>query len=479
MMFNSLNYFLFLPLITGAYFLIPHRFRWALLLTASALFYMAFIPIYIGILAVTIIIDYVAAILMERTEGRVRTWLLIGSIITTCAILFFFKYYLFTTSSLTALSGWLGYPQTFPALQLILPIGLSFHTFQSLSYVIEVYKKRQRAEKHLGIYALYVLFFPQLVAGPVERPQNLLHQFREAHLPDPVRFTRGCKRIIWGLFKKVVIADRLAWSVNAVYADPTAYTGIPLIVATICFAWQIYYDFSGYSDIAIGSADILGFTLMENFNQPYGATSVTQFWQRWHISLSSWLRDYIYIPLGGSRCSRPRKWVNLIITFLVSGLWHGAGWTYLIWGALNVTFIILEDAARSVKQRFNTFIGIGAYPGLQTWIKRGLLFILIGITWVFFRAASLQDAWYILTNLKNIQHSSAFFGHGWLGLGTYQALIAIMGIFIVEYGQARYQSNRRIFANNGVVQWICYAVLLFMILNLGGTNTQSFIYFQF
>lgn len=479
MTFNSISYFLFLPIVVGLYFLIPHRFRWILLLIASALFYMAFIPIYIVVLAFTIVIDYTAALLMERTTGRARTWLLTGSIFVTCIILFFFKYYTFTTSSLSLFAGLVGSSWNFPALRLILPIGLSFHTFQSMSYVIEVYRGKQKAERHFGIYALYVLFFPQLVAGPIERPQNLLHQFREVHIPDPARFTAGCKRIVWGLFKKVVIADRLAWSVNTVYDNPSLYHGLPLIVATICFAWQIYYDFSGYSDIAIGSAQILGFTLMENFRQPYAATSVTEFWQRWHISLSSWLRDYVYIPLGGSRCSRFRKWINLFVTFLVSGLWHGAGWTYVIWGALNGLFIIFEDASKQVRTRMATLLRLPHRPLFYTWIQRIFLFVLIGCTWIFFRAPSMTSAWHILTQIVNVHDVTFSFGRGWLGLGEYQTLMAVSAILVTEWSQSGRPYMQKPFFKNRLVQWSFYIALVLIILNAGATNTGSFIYFQF
>ncbi len=474
MTFNSLWYFLFFPVVTGLYFFTPHRFRWAILLAASALFYMAFVPAYIVILGATIVIDYTAALFMERTQGRVRTALLIVSVVATCLILFFFKYYLFFTSSLTTASNWTGHPLSFPILQILLPIGLSFHTFQSLSYIIEVYRGNQPAERHFGIYALYVLFFPQLVAGPIERPQHVLPQFKEVHHPDPVRFTRGMKRIVWGLFKKVVIADRLAWAVNSVYGAPTEYQGIPLIVATVCFAFQIYYDFSGYSDMALGSADVLGFTLMENFRQPYLSSSFSEFWKRWHISLSSWLRDYIYIPLGGSRgVSKLTSYRNLIITFFLSGLWHGAGWTYIVWGLINGGYVVGED----ILSRYIQLTSLSERGRL--WVRRGIVFFFIGCGWIFFRAHTLSQAWHILTHAPLLIGSSWNFGRGFLGLGMSHAIIALLAIVCVEVGETRYLSSSFLQTRSRWIKWACYALFVLATLNLGVSNTQSFIYFQF
>lgn len=284
---------------------------------------MAFIPVYILVLLATILIDFFLAIRIEEAEDprRKRTYLVVA-IVSTCAVLFIFKYYNFFNINLAAIAGFLNLHYPIGMLQLILPIGLSFHTFQSLSYVVEVYRGRQKTERHFGIYALYVMFYPQLVAGPIERPQNLLHQFREEHSFDYERVTSGLKLMAWGMFKKIVIADRLAGFVSVVYDKPVGFEGISVIVATVFFAFQIYCDFSGYSDIAIGAAEVMGFKLMRNFNKPYFSTSVTEFWRRWHISLSTWFRDYVYIPLGGNRVPRARWYFIIMVTFLISGLWH-------------------------------------------------------------------------------------------------------------------------------------------------------------
>lgn len=265
---------------------------------------MAFIPVYILILFVTICIDYFAGIFIEISSGKMKKYFLFFSIISTCLVLFIFKYFNFFNSNFSSLANFLHLKYPVRIIEIILPIGLSFHTFQSLSYVIEVYRGHQKAERHFGLYSLYVMFYPQLVAGPIERPQNLLHQFREIHSFDYQRITDGLKLMAWGLFKKVVIADRLALLVNQVYGNIQGYSGLSLIVATVFFAFQIYCDFSGYSDIAIGTAQVMGFKLMDNFNRPYFSKSISEFWKRWHISLSSWFRDYIYISLGGRKVSR-------------------------------------------------------------------------------------------------------------------------------------------------------------------------------
>jgi D-alanyl-lipoteichoic acid acyltransferase DltB (MBOAT superfamily) len=284
---------------------------------------MVFVPVYILILGGTIIIDYYAGILLENTEGKKRKVFLIASLIANIGVLAVFKYYNFLNNNLSVLLNSFGYKNSIPNLGILLPIGLSFHTFQAMSYTIEVYRRKQKAERHFGIYALYVMFYPQLVAGPIERPQNMLHQFYEKHYFDFERIIDGLKLMLWGLFIKLVIADRLAIFVNAVYNNPEKHSGLTLAIATIFFAFQIYCDFSGYSNIAIGAARVMGFKLMTNFNRPYFSRSIAEFWKRWHISLSTWFSDYLYIPLGGNRVSVPRWYFNLFFVFLVSGLWHG------------------------------------------------------------------------------------------------------------------------------------------------------------
>jgi len=301
-------------------------------LVSSCYFYMTFVPVYILILAFTIVVDYFAGIFIEKNTGKKRKLFLIASLIANIGVLAIFKYYNFINQNLSLLLNGLHLHNSLPYLTILLPIGLSFHTFQAMSYTIEVYRGNEKAERNFGIYSLYVMFYPQLVAGPIERPQNLLHQFRTEHKFDYQRVADGLKLMAWGLFKKVVIADKLAIIVNNVYDDPCHYHGLSFVIASIFFAFQIFCDFSGYTDIAIGAAQVMGFKLMKNFNKPYHSKSISEFWSRWHISLSTWFNDYLYIPLGGSRVKVPRWYFNLFIVFVISGLWHGANWAYIAWG---------------------------------------------------------------------------------------------------------------------------------------------------
>lgn len=299
MLFNSIEYLLFFPIVCALFFLLPHKVRWFHLLVASCIFYMYFIPVYILILFLTIIVDYIAGIMIEQAVGRRRKWFLVMSIFANVGILVVFKYYNFLTENFNALFHITHLPLTIPYMDIILPIGLSFHTFQAMSYTIEVYRGNQTAERHFGVYALYVMFFPQLVAGPIERPQNVLHQFHEKHTLKYENVAVGVRLILWGMIKKVVIADRLSMVVDSVFNAPYGHSGVMAGIAAIFFSFQIFCDFSAYSDIAIGSARVMGFKLMTNFNKPYHSRSISEFWKRWHISLSTWFRDYLYIPLGG------------------------------------------------------------------------------------------------------------------------------------------------------------------------------------
>jgi len=488
MLFNSFQFFLFFPLVTLLYFILPHRFRWALLLLASCLFYMAFIPAYIAILGVTILIDYVAALWIE-TPG-ISAWrkkaLLAVSIVATCMVLFVFKYFDFFNTNFNAIAEFLHWNYSIPAMKIILPIGLSFHTFQSLSYVIEVYRGKFKAERHFGIYALYVMFYPQLVAGPIERPQNLLHQFYAEHAFDYRRVTDGLKLMLWGLFKKVVIADRLAIAVNQVYGSPYDYTGWPLIVATVFFALQIYCDFSGYSDIAIGAAQVMGFRLMDNFNRPYFSKSIAEFWKRWHISLSTWFRDYLYIPLGGNRAKTWRWQLNLFITFLVSGFWHGANWTYVVWGGLNGLYLISSLWTRKFRQTICGVLRLEQCPTLHKVLRVGMTFALVCVAWIFFRARNLSDAYYILTHLFQGMicdgRPIGLWQLLYMGLSRNDLVIAFVAIALMETLHAiqRHRGIRHMLSERPIwLRWTVYYALVLGILFFGVFEQRSFIYFQF
>ncbi len=499
MLFNSGQFLLFFPIVTMLYFTLPHRFRWALLLIASGIFYMYFIPIYILILIFTILVDYVAGILIHRAEGPRRTLLLGLSIAANVGVLAVFKYFNFANDNLTALAHAIGWNYPIGHLDMILPIGLSFHTFQAMSYTIEVYRRQQPPEYHLGIYALYVLFYPQLVAGPIERPQNLLWQFRTEHEFDPVRTTHGLKRMAWGLFKKMVIADNLALLVNQFYAHPDG-GGLELLLPTYCFAIQIYCDFSGYSDIALGSAEVMGFTLMENFDRPYFATSIPEFWRRWHISLSTWFRDYLYIPLGGSRVS-PMRWrMNIMTVFVVSGLWHGANWTFIVWGALHGSYFVLDAITRPWRTRVTEWLGLDQLPRLLTLLQAFITFNLVSLAWIFFRADSLKQAIVILRHIVMPKYFLSIPPMPWYDLTQGIGILSVLRLTnllnacrqqpLIIYGcvgavllflcEGRQQSALSAFAAlPRAVRWAGYYLLIAAILLAGNNGTAQFIYFQF
>ena len=475
MLFNSFPFLIFFPLVTFIYYILPHRYRWIHLLISSCVFYMFFIPVYIFILIITILIDYSAGIQIEKRKGKSRKNWLILSIISTCLVLFVFKYFNFFNTNFKEVATLfhLNYPIAF--INIILPVGLSFHTFQSLSYVIEVYRGHQKAEKHFGIYSLYVMFYPQLVAGPIERPQNMLHQFYEKHEFSYENMTEGLKLMLWGFFKKVVVADRLSIYVNAVYNNPEHHTGTSLALATIFFAFQIYLDFSGYSDIAIGCARTMGFKLMTNFKRPYFSKSIAEFWKRWHISLSTWFRDYLYISMGGNRVSKPRWLFNLFITFVVSGFWHGANWTYVIWGALNGGYLIAPHLVNVARKKYfiqNSLINI-----FHIISDIGITFLLTCFAWIFFRANSLSDSFEIIHRI--------IYDHGGLFIGDGRTIFyGITFLFIVlcveAFEEYRFFKDFSLFHNaNYLVRLVSYVSLIFIILLFGVFNGGQFIYFQF
>ena len=475
MLFNSLSFLLFFPLVVAAHFALPQRFRWPLLLVASCYFYMAFIPVYILILVLTILVDYFAARYIETATGpRRRTWL-VFSIAVTCLILFFFKYYDFVISNLNTVSHAAGLGLALAPLGLILPIGLSFHTFQSLSYVVEVYRGNQRAERHFGIYALYVMFFPQLVAGPIERPQNLLHQFYEHHEVDYVRIRDGLRQMLWGFFKKVVVADRLAIYVNTIYGNIEHHTGPTIAHATVFFAFQIYCDFSGYSDIAIGGARVLGFNLMTNFHKPYFSQSISEFWRRWHISLSTWFKDYVYVPMGGNRVSRPRWAFNILVTFTISGLWHGAAWTYVIWGALNGIYLVAATLLQDARDGAARAVGLASHPRMQALLKIAVTFVLTCIAWIFFRASDLDSA------IAALHHVVANPGPIFTG-GAKELIYGALGIAIVlgvDWWAGERHFHEALSTRPVVQRWAIYLAMILWIVSAGVFNASQFIYFQF
>jgi alginate O-acetyltransferase complex protein AlgI len=498
MLFNSYQFIIFFIIVTVLYFLFPHKLRWCLLLVASCIFYMAFMPVYILILLITSLMDYAGTILMEKSEGRKRKLYFIVIIVLTCFPLFVFKYFNFFNSNLTALARFFHFNYPIGMLRLILPIGLSFYTFQSLSYVIEVYRKKQKVEYNPGIYILYVIFYPQLVAGPIERSQNLLHQFYEEHYFDYRRITDGLKLMTWGMFKKIVIADRLAVFVSTVYDSPYNFQGISFMVATIFFAFQIYCDFSGYSDIAIGSAQVMGFRLMDNFNRPYFSRTIAEFWKRWHISLSSWFKDYLYIPLGGNRVTKIQWCYNLFITFLISGLWHGANWTYVVWGALNGFYLIFGIGTKDLRKKIVKSIGLDKFPELYKYIQIMITFVLVCFAWIFFRAKNIHEAFYIvghlfsgvlsfcaglLTDITRIGSGKGMLQLIMLGQSIWDFSAAVGSVVFLLFIHLiqRHGSIRHMLSDKPVqLRWTCYCFMGISIWFFGYFNSaEQFIYFQF
>ncbi len=484
MLFDSLQFFLFFIVLTSLYFIVPYRQRWLLLLAGSCYFYMAFVPVYILVLGFTIAVDYCAGIYIENATGKRRKRLLLLSLVANIGVLAFFKYYNFLNQNLALLLHGIGWHNPLPYLSVLLPIGLSFHTFQAMSYTIEVYRGRQKAERHFGIYSLYVMFYPQLVAGPIERPQNLLHQFREKHDFDYNRVTSGLRLMAWGLLKKIVIADRLAIAVDTVYNNPHGHSGLHFIIATLFFSYQIYCDFSGYTDMAIGAARVMGFKLMENFNRPYQAEGIHGFWKRWHISLSSWFRDYLYIPLGGNRVAVPRWYLNLFIVFLISGLWHGANWTFVIWGALHGLYLVIALMTRPFREKTAQWLHLGDNRLLRV----AATFTLVSFAWIFFRAANIHTAFYIVTHLftglPDIMHQGLHFQPRLSELGLSQAdlyLSAMLIVFLelVQYIQSKADMARVFIQKPVYVRWIVYGCYILFLLWFGMFDNRQFIYFQF
>lgn len=487
MVFSSLHFPIFFAVVTVFYFAFSHQFRWVWLLVASCYFYMAFIPIYILILAFTIAVDYLVALKLESIHGRSRKWMLAISLVANVGVLAVFKYYYFLTDNMAATADFFGWNYSLPALSIILPLGLSFHTFQSMSYIIEVYRGNQPAERNLGIFALYVMYYPQLVAGPIERPQNLLNQLREPHTFDYVRVRDGLKLMLWGMFKKVAIADQIAVTVDMVYGNPGSHTGLTLIFATVLFGIQIYADFSGYSDIAIGASKVMGIDLMRNFRQPYFSRSISEFWRRWHISLSTWFRDYLYIPLGGRYVPQWRRQLNLFAVFLVSGLWHGASWVFVIWGALHGLYLMTSLWTAEVRFKLALATKLDRMPVLGSIVAMVSTFTLVTFAWIFFRAETLPDAFYIVTHLfdglygdlVDLQSTAAvdaFLSALKISKYTLLAILVLIAADIIQEQESLYHwtSQRPAF-----VRWSLYYGLGLWILLTFTPQAKQFIYFQF
>ena len=490
MNFNSLQFAVFLPVVFVFYWLVPHRFRWFLLLLASYYFYMSWNAKYVILILFTTVISYTAALLLEKNRDKGVTFrhlILSGTLIACLGVLFLFKYGNFFLDTIADILSVFSIPFHPVTLRLLLPVGISFYTFQTLSYVIDVYRGRIRAERHFGIYATFVSFFPQLVAGPIERSENLLPQIRAEHHFHYDQAAYGMKLMTWGFFKKMVIADNLAVHVDKVYNDVFQYQGFALVLATIFFTIQIYCDFSGYSDIARGAAKLMGIELMENFKSPYLSTSIREFWRRWHISLSTWFRDYVYIPLGGNRVMARRRNFNILATFLLSGLWHGANWTFVIWGGIHGLAQLVEDAIgiHSLRNDPQKMEGRRIRNTAIFLLRIGIVFIFTTLAWVFFRVQTLPEAAHVFTHmLDGVENLYRYLHDGfhYMSIGRLRWLklsACVVQLILYDSISLRTDVIDWISRKPFVLRHLIYIELVVLILLFHATGETEFVYFQF
>jgi len=486
MLFNSMRFLFFFAIVMGMYFGIPYRFRWILLLGASYYFYISWKPAYVILIIITTLVTYYAGIRMGKiaTKSKRKT-VLILSLFFNLGFLFVFKYYNFFNNSLRVLFQHYNLFYGSPALKVLLPIGISFYIFKNLSYAIDVYRGDQSPEKHLGYYAVYVAFFPQLLAGPIERAKRFLPQMFEKFDFDYWRVTDGLKLMLWGLFQKMVIADNLAPLVDSVYNDPTHHSGVGLLLGTLFFAFQIYCDFAGYSDIAIGAAKVMGFTTMDNFNRPYFSKSIPEFWRRWHISLSTWFRDYLYIPMGGNRVSIPRWYFNLFIVLLICGLWHGANWTFVVWGGLHGLYLVISVFTRNIREKIDKAMGLDRIPRLYSYFKVTVTFSLVCFAWIFFRANNIPDAIYIISHLFTgweeitVRALKAAPFSGPLKFHLAAGVVSVGILLLIHLLQGDNHFDQWLSKKRIILRWTAYYSMVLAILLFGNFGIKEFIYFQF
>lgn len=464
MLFNSVHFLLFFPVVCALSFCWRSvRSRNLFLLLASYYFYMNWQPVYALLLLTSTLITYFAALLMAKSElhsVRRRLWLVL-SIVLNLSILFLFKYYQFVADNLTALFCHWGIHLGLPEFPWLLPVGISFYTFQALGYAIDVYRGNISAERNPITYALFISFFPQLVAGPIERSSHLLPQFKKLHPFSYDDAMTGLKWMLWGYFLKLALADRCGIYVDAIYNNLEYHNGTSYLIASLLFPFQIYGDFAGYSLTAIGAARVMGFRLMENFRRPYFAATVSEFWRRWHISLSTWFKDYVYIPLGGNRVSRPRGYLNVMMTMTISGIWHGANWSFIVWGILH-----------GLMQCIEKMLGLGraSFRGIRRWVHVIITFFWVSAAWVFFRADSLSDAVTVFTGICLRPGVPKLNLADWMAAG-----VALLILFAKEWRDERGKSVQR----TRLSEHVRLALMCAYLLLLGVLNGDQFIYFQF
>lgn len=498
MLFNSSDFLIFFPIVVFLYFLIPNKIKYLWLLAASYYFYMCWNVKYALLILTSTVVTYASGLITEKIKQsqredqqktRLKKWTLAGSLIINLGILFYFKYINFAVNSLAMLLHAVNIQLTVPHFDIILPVGISFYTFQALSYSIDVYRDEIYAETNFFRYALFVSFFPQLVAGPIERSKNLLKQLAVPQKFDYDQAREGFLLMLWGFFLKIVLADRIAVFVDNVYGDYLSYPGFYLILATILFAFQIYCDFAGYSIIAMGAAKIMGITLMENFDAPYLATSVSMFWRRWHISLTSWFKDYLYIPLGGSRKGKFRKYLNKLIVFLVSGLWHGAGISFVVWGGLNGMYQVIGEMLQPLRNRAVKTLHLNRDSFGHKLVHVLSTFILIDFTWIFFRAQSFTESVQIIQSMVTVRNPAIFFDGSLYNCGLDRANFGLMLLCIglllaVDFCKQKGIVLRKVIMRQDYwfrILFIAVSVLAILLFGKWGPtfDKASFIYFQF
>lgn len=471
MLFNSFEFLVFFPVVCIVYFLLgKNKYRNPFLLIASYYFYMNWKPIYALLILTSTALTYACGILVENNadDAKKKKAFLVVSLVINFAILFVFKYFNFVNESVYGLLSWLGLRWNVPNLDILLPVGISFYTFQAVGYSVDVYRGTIKAERNFITYALFVSFFPQLVAGPIERAKNLLPQFHEEHTFKYDDVAEGFKQMLWGYFMKLCVADRLGAYVDAVYNNVGNHNGTSMIVATIFFTFQIYCDFGGYSNIAIGAARVMGFRLMENFKRPYLSMSIKEFWKRWHISLSSWFMDYVYIPLGGNRVKYGRHLLNLMITFLVSGIWHGANWTFVLWGGLHGTYLVIGNVFR--KYVYNP----KQESVVSKLVSAAFCFALVAFAWIFFRANTVEDAFTIIGKMVE-ERGKLFVDLSVMSNGLMALAILIFKDLKDNIGaKINFMHSRHV-----VVRYVSCVSLIAFILLFGALTGGQFIYFQF
>ncbi len=494
MVFNSAVFLYFFPIVILFYFLVPKKLRYIWLLGASLYFYMCWNVKYVILLLVSILTTWLAGLLVHKIQNTLaRKWILAACLIVNIGILFFFKYFDFFLDSANKVLAKVGIQVVESSFSVLLPVGISFYTFQALGYIIDVYKGRIDAEKNPLRYALFVSFFPQLVAGPIERSENLLKQVREVDkmkIWNYENVTNGLTLMVWGLFIKMVIADRVAILVDTVFDGVYLYGTVALVAGALGFALQIYCDFMGYSTIAIGAAKVMGFTLMENFDTPYLATSISDFWRRWHISLSTWFRDYVYIPLGGNRCSKIRKYFNLMVTFGVSGLWHGANWTYVFWGFLHGFYQVVGDITKPFRQKLWKKTNAKTESFSFKLAQVVTTFVMVDIAWIFFKANSIGIAIdYCKRMFTKWDPWSLFNGEIYnLGLDRFEfnvlivATVVLLLVDLIRYCKKQviteFLQEQCIWFRWGVIFALIFATIIYGMYGINFESSQ-FIYFQF